>query len=57
MKFSELLEQYLKEIKSEPDFSESPWGIEITKNLEKSDEYNQLGELIIKLSILRSKMD
>jgi hypothetical protein len=57
MKFSELLEQYLKEVKEESDSIESPWSIEITKDSKKSDEYNQLGELIIRLSSLRSKMN
>ncbi len=57
MKFSELLDQYLKEVKEESDSIESPWSIEITKDSKKSDEYNQLGELIIRLSSLRSKMN
>jgi len=57
MKFLELLEQYLEEVKEESDSIESPWSIEITKDSKKSDEYNQLGELIIRLSFLRSKMN
>lgn len=56
-KFSELLERYLEEVKEELSSSETPWSIEITKDEEKSKEYNQLGELIIRLSTIRSKLN
>lgn len=56
-KFSELLERYLEEVKEELSSSETSWSIEITKDKEKSKEYNQLGELIIRLSTIRSKLN
>ena len=33
-----------------------PFAIEITKDLNQTDAYNELGEIIIKLSTLRNKL-
>jgi hypothetical protein len=56
MRFEELLVHYLKEAKEEKT-EETPWSLEITNDPEKSEEYNLLGKLIIKLHSLRCKMD
>jgi len=58
MTFNSLIQQYLEE-KSEPtkeDYEAMPWGIEIVKDSKRSEMYNELGELIIKLFELRSKL-
>jgi len=56
VRFEELLKQCLKEAKEEKE-EPLPWSLEITNNSEKSEEYNLLGKLIIKLHTLRCKMD
>lgn len=56
MRFEELLKQCLKEAKEEKE-EPLPWSLEITNNSEKSEEYNLLGKLIIKLHSLRCKMN
>jgi len=59
MIFNSLIQQYLEE-KSEPtkeDYEVMPWSLEITKDLKRSQEYNELGDLIIKLFELRSKLE
>lgn len=58
MTFNSLIQQYLEE-KDEPskeDYEGMPWGLEIKKDLKRSKEYNELGDLIIKLFELRSKL-
>ena len=56
MRFEELLKQCLTEAKEEKE-EPSPWTLEITNDSEKSNEYNLLGKLIIKLYSLRSKLN
>jgi hypothetical protein len=56
MRFEELLKQCLNEAKEEKE-ELLPWSLEITNNPEKSEEYNLLGKLIIKLHSLRCKID
>ena len=58
MSFNSLIQQYLEE-KSEPtkeDYEAMPWSLEIVKDSKRSEMYNELGELIIKLFELRSKL-
>jgi hypothetical protein len=59
MSFNSLIQQYLEE-KSEPtkeDYEAMPWSLEIVKDSKRSEMYNELGELIIKLFELRSKLE
>ena len=59
MSFNSLIQQYLEE-KSEPtkeDYEAMPWGLEIVKDSKRSEMYNELGELIIKLFELRSRLE
>jgi hypothetical protein len=59
MSFNSLIQQYLEE-KSEPtkeDYEAMPWSLEIVKDSKRSEEYNELGNLIIKLFELRSKLE
>ena len=59
MSFNSLIQQYLEE-KSEPtkeDYEAMPWSLEIVKDPKHSEMYNELGELIIKLFVLRSKLE
>ena len=59
MTFNSLIQQYLEE-KTEPtkeDYEAMPWGLEIVKDPKRSKEYNELGNLIIKLFELRSKLE
>jgi len=59
MSFNSLIQQYLEE-KSEPtkeDYEAMPWSLEIIKDSKRSDMYNELGELIIKLFELRSRLE
>jgi len=56
MKFDDLISTLLFEKKDEPAEASVPFVIEITKDLEQSNLYNELGELIIKLSSLRNKL-
>lgn len=57
MKFEEVLKKYLIEVQKNEDIKPEPWTLEVTKDPEKSEEYNLIGELIIQLSILRSKIN
>jgi hypothetical protein len=57
MRFEKVLKKILLEIKEDNKKTEEPWAIEITKDSTKSKEYNLLCDLIIKLSILKSKMN
>lgn len=56
MTFEELHQQYVTE-KEKKEISSSPWSIEITPNTEKSPLYNLLGEMIIKLSQIRTRIN
>ena len=58
MKFNELISKYLFEKKEEKEQEELPvpFVMEITKDPEQSKLYNELGEIIIKLSFLRNKL-
>ena len=59
MTFNSLIQQYLEE-KSEPtkeDYEAMPWSLEIVKDPKRSEMYNELGELIIKLFELRSRLE
>ena len=55
MKFDELVSKYLFEEKEEQELP-VPFVIEITKDSEQSKLYDELGEIIIKLSYLRNKL-
>jgi hypothetical protein len=56
MKFEEVIKTFLNE-KNDGETSEPlPWCIEIKKDPNASEEYNQLGDLIIKLFELRAKL-
>jgi hypothetical protein len=54
--FEELHKQYVVE-KEEKEKSSEPWSLEITSNPDKSSLYNLLGEIIIKLAQVRSRLD
>jgi hypothetical protein len=59
MSFNSLIQQYLEE-KAEPtkeDYEAMPWSLEIVKDSNRSAMYNELGELIIKLFELRSRLE
>ena len=58
MKFEEIIKKCL--IEAENSFQEKleePWALEITKDSNKSEEYNLIGELIIQLASLRTKIN
>ena len=55
MTFEELHKQYILEKKEEK--KPEPWSLEITSNPDKSSLYNLLGEMIIKLAQIRSRLD
>ena len=56
MKFNELISKYLFEKKERVEELQVPFVMEITKDPEQSKLYNELGEIIIKLSFLRNKL-
>jgi hypothetical protein len=57
MQFNEVVQAFLEEKRMEEEKTKpQPWSIEITKDFSRSKEYNELGDLIIKLFELRSKM-
>jgi hypothetical protein len=56
MKFNELISKFLSEKKEESKESPVPFVIEITKDEDQDSVYNELGEIIIKLSYLRNKI-
>ena len=56
MKFNELISKYLLEKKEKVEELPVPFIMEITKDPEQSKLYNELGEIIIKLSYLRNKL-
>ena len=58
MKFEEIIQKCLIEAEnSSEEKREVPWTLEITKDSSKSKEYNLMGELIIQLASLRTKMN
>jgi hypothetical protein len=58
VRFDTLIQRFLKEEKNQKkeNYENLPWSIEITKDPNRSTEYNELGDLIIKLFELRSKV-
>jgi hypothetical protein len=59
MSFNSLIQQYLEE-KSKPtkeDYEAMPWSLEVVKDPKRSEMYNELGKLIIKLFELRSRLE
>lgn len=56
MKFNELVSKLLFEKKENKEEIPVPFVIEITKDSEQSNLYNELGDIIIKLSYLRNKL-
>jgi hypothetical protein len=58
VKFEEIIRKCLVEAENfSEEKREEPWTIEITKDPNKSKEYNLIGELIIQLASLRTKMN
>jgi len=55
MTFEELHKQYI--VEKEKEVEQVPWSLEITNNAEKPPLYNLLGEMIIKLAELRSRIN
>ena len=57
MQFEEVIQAFLKEKRIEEEKQvPQPWSIEITKDPAKGKLYNELGDFIIKLFELRSKL-
>lgn len=56
MTFEELHKQYILEDKEEKQ-NFIPWTLEITSNSDKTPLYNILGEMIIKMYEIRSKLN
>jgi hypothetical protein len=58
MKFDQIIESFLQEEKkAEEDYETMPWSIEIIKDSNRSELYNNLGNLIIRLYEIRSRLD
>ena len=58
MRFDRVINLVLEQIpKKEEEPEPQPWCLEIKKDLSKSEEYNKLGGLIIKLFELRAKLE
>jgi hypothetical protein len=57
MKFLDFLDQILEELSHDLGKISEPWTIEITKNENKTEVYNKLGELIIVLSQIRNRIN
>jgi len=58
VKFEEMIQRCLVEAENfSEEKREEPWSLEITKDFTKSKEYNLIGELIIQLASLRTKMN
>ena len=55
MQFEEYFKQFILEKKEEPE-APVPYVIEITKDDNRGRRFNDLGDLIIKLSQLRSRL-
>ena len=57
MHFEKIIASLLEEKEDKTlEYELLPWCIEITKNPSKSEEYNELGRLIIKLNEIRARM-
>ena len=57
MRFDKVINLVLEQIPKEEEKPEpQPWCLEIKKDLSKSEEYNELGDLIIRLFELRAKL-
>jgi hypothetical protein len=57
MRFDKVISLVLEQIPKEEEKPEpQPWCLEIKKDLSKSEEYNELGDLIIRLFELRAKL-
>jgi hypothetical protein len=58
MRFDKVINLVLEQIPKEEEKPEpQPWCLEIKKDLSKRDAYNELGDLIIKLFELRSRLE
>ena len=57
MKFLDFLDQILEKFSYGQENRSEPWIIEITKNENKSSNYNKLGDLIILLSQIRNRLN
>lgn len=57
MQFNEVIQAFLEEKRLEEEKQvPQAWSIEITKDLNKGKLYNEIGDYIIKLYELRSKL-
>jgi len=57
MRFDKVISLVLEQIpKKEEEPEPQPWCLEIKKDPSKSEEYNKLGDLIIRLFELRAKL-
>jgi len=57
MRFDKVINLVLEQIPKEEEKPEpQPWCLEIKKDPSKREEYNKLGDLIIRLFELRSKL-
>jgi len=58
MRFDKVINLVLEQIPKEEEKPEpQPWCLEIKKDFLKSDAYNELGDLIIKLFELRARLE
>lgn len=59
MQFEEIFKLVIKEQEKpkEEEPEPQPWCLEIKKDFSKSNAYNELGDLIIKLNELRSRLE
>ena len=56
MRFEQIIKIVLEQAPKKEESEPMPWSLEITKDPKRSKEYNELGDLIIKLFELRSKL-
>jgi hypothetical protein len=57
MRFEQIIKIVLEQAPKKEEYEPLPWSIEITKDPKRSREYNELGDLIIKLFELRSRLE
>jgi hypothetical protein len=57
MLFDQTIKYILEQTKDNRAPEPEPWSLEIKKDFSKSDAYNELGDLIIKLFELRSRLE
>lgn len=59
MQFEEIFKLIINEQEKpkEEEPQPEPWSLEIKKDFSKSDAYNELGDLIIRLFELRSRLE